>query len=79
MKLIRAIKIRINEPKETTERSNRVSQSVFRCKHCGFTLNADLNASRNIVNKYLDSISYPSSAAINQPNSSLLTTNVPLS
>jgi IS605 OrfB family transposase len=25
--------------------------SVFRCKHCGFELNADLNASRNIAHK----------------------------
>jgi IS605 OrfB family transposase len=36
-------------------RSNRVSQSRFLCRACGFELNADLNASRNIARKYLAS------------------------
>jgi len=49
------------------EKSNRKSQSVFKCKSCHFTLNADLNASRNIICKYLDSISYLSRANVNQP------------
>lgn len=44
-------------------RSNRQSQAVFKCKHCGFSLNADLNASRNIRQNYLDAICYPSRAA----------------
>jgi IS605 OrfB family transposase len=43
-------------------RSNRQFQSVFKCKQCGFSLNADLNASRNIRQNYLDAISYPSRA-----------------
>ncbi len=30
------------------ERANRRSQSEFRCVHCGFELNADINAARNI-------------------------------
>jgi len=47
-------------------RSNRQSQSVFKCKHCGLSLNADLNASRNIRQNFLDAISYPSSAVVNQ-------------
>lgn len=34
-------------------KSNRPSQSLFKCKSCGFELNADLNASRNIAQKYL--------------------------
>jgi putative transposase len=34
-------------------RSNRLSQSRFLCRTCGFELNADLNAARNIVRKYL--------------------------
>ncbi len=34
-------------------RSNRRSQSRFVCRACGFELNADLNASRNIARKYL--------------------------
>ncbi|RYX82353.1 transposase [bacterium] len=34
-------------------RFNRKSQSLFHCRECGFELNADLNASRNIAQKYL--------------------------
>ncbi len=30
------------------EKANRKSQSVFHCKHCGFSENADLNAALNI-------------------------------
>ncbi len=37
-------------------RSNRRSQSRFKCQSCGFELNADLNASRNIAVKYLASL-----------------------
>jgi IS605 OrfB family transposase len=37
-------------------RSNRRSQSRFRCQNCGFELNADLNGSRNIALKYLASV-----------------------
>lgn len=37
-------------------RSNRRSQSLFKCRNCGFELNADLNGSRNITEKYLASI-----------------------
>ena len=29
-------------------KSNRKGQSIFKCKECGYELNADLNASRNI-------------------------------
>ena len=39
------------------QRSNRRSQSLFFCRSCGFQLNADLNASLNIRDKYLASIS----------------------
>lgn len=48
-------------------RSNRQSQAVFWCKHCGFSLNADLNASRNIRQNYLDAICYPGRVAVNPP------------
>jgi putative transposase len=37
-------------------RSNRKSQSLFLCKNCGYCLNADLNASINIKQKYLASL-----------------------
>ena len=33
-------------------RTNRRSQSVFICRKCGYQLNADLNAARNIAAKY---------------------------
>lgn len=49
---------------------NRKTQSQFKCKKCNFTLNADLNASKNIVIKYLDANSYPNWATINLPNNS---------
>ena len=35
-----------------TARTNRRSQSVFKCRKCGMDLNADLNAARNIAAKY---------------------------
>jgi putative transposase len=34
-------------------KSNRKSQSRFKCRSCGYQLNADLNGSRNIALKYL--------------------------
>jgi IS605 OrfB family transposase len=40
-------------------RRNRPTQSVFRCRRCGFELNADLNAARNIAWKYLAGIGMP--------------------
>jgi IS605 OrfB family transposase len=46
---------------------NRQNQTQFKCVHCGYTLNADLNASFNIRNNYLDSIGHPSRASVNRP------------
>jgi putative transposase len=37
-------------------RSNRRSQSLFLCRQCGYQLNADYNASKNIREKYLASL-----------------------
>ncbi|MBE3559070.1 MAG: IS200/IS605 family element transposase accessory protein TnpB [Ktedonobacteraceae bacterium] len=34
-------------------RANRRSQSLFLCRQCGYSLNADLNAARNIRDKHL--------------------------
>lgn len=48
-------------------RSNRQSQAIFKCKHCSFSLNADLNASRNIRQNHLDAICHPGRASINKP------------
>lgn len=50
-----------------TSKSNRKNQTQFKCVHCGYTLNADLNASFNIRNNYLDSIRHPSRASVNGP------------
>lgn len=36
-----------------TERGNRLSQDVFRCLSCAHTDNADLNASKNILDRFL--------------------------
>ena len=47
-------------------RSNRKEHS-FCCKQCGFKLNADLNASRNICMKALESYMLYNEAVINQP------------
>jgi putative transposase len=37
-------------------RSNRRSQSLFKCRQCGYSLNADYNAAKNIREKYLASL-----------------------
>lgn len=37
-------------------RHNRRSQSLFKCRQCGYSLNADYNASKNIREKYLASL-----------------------
>jgi len=37
-------------------RGNRKSQSVFLCRQCQYELNADLNGSINIAQKYLDAV-----------------------
>jgi len=47
--------------------SNRKNQADFCCKSCGFKLNADLNASRNICNKHLESYKLSDRADVNQP------------
>lgn len=52
-----------------THRSNRRSQSLFLCRECGFQLNADLNAARNIAGKHLAGVGIPDSGGllVNQP------------
>lgn len=59
-------------------KSNRQNQSKFKCMNCGFQLNADLNASKNIVLKYLDATGYPDWATVNLPNGGLTSANVPV-
>lgn len=50
-------------------RANRKSQSEFKCKRCKFSLNADLNASRNIRSNHLASIAMSETGGlpVNQP------------
>lgn len=45
-------------------KSNRKSQSVFKCRDCGYQLNADLNGSRNIALKYLASVGRPDTGGL---------------
>ena len=49
------------------KRSNRKSQSKFRCGICGFKLNADLNAARNIQLKHREAQRASDRAVVNQP------------
>jgi putative transposase len=61
-------------------RSNRRSQSLFLCRQCGYCLNADLNAAKNIREKYLASLaSLGTSLAGGLPSSSLSCPLSPLS
>jgi putative transposase len=62
----RGIKVVAVDPRHTSQtcsrcsyqhRSNRKSQSLFLCRSCGYQLNADLNASYNIRDKHLASVS----------------------
>ena len=50
-------------------RTNRRSQSIFSCRKCGFHLNADLNAARNIAAKYHADGGKPAAGGlcVNQP------------
>ncbi|HEX6555728.1 MAG TPA: transposase [Ktedonobacteraceae bacterium] len=48
-------------------RSNRRSQSLFLCRQCGYCLNADLNASKNIREKYLASLAQDGTPVLSGP------------
>lgn len=51
-----------------TARNNRRSQSIFKCRKCGYHLNADLNGARNIAAKYRASVDrLPAGGLRNQP------------
>jgi len=43
-------------------RENRKSQAKFECMKCGYEANADLNASKNILNKYLRAAGHAATA-----------------
>lgn len=67
-------------PKHTSQRcwqcghiskNNRKNQSLFKCKACGFELNADLNASRNLSD-YGNAVF--GRASVNRPNKGIRST-----
>lgn len=61
-------------------KANRKSQSLYSCS-CGLTLNADLNAARNISNKWCIANGFAPGLAVNQPivaNSKNSVTSFPL-
>ena len=60
MKLVKTAKIKLNIKVEDI-------LPAFCCIQCGFKLNADLNAGRNICNKGLDVYKALSRADVNQP------------
>jgi putative transposase len=49
------------------DKKNRKTQANFCCQQCGFKLNADLNASRNISRRAWDSYQLSYGAEVNQP------------
>lgn len=50
-------------------RANRRSQSLFLCRQCGYCLNADLNASVNIRDKYLACLAQDGTPVLSGPQS----------
>ncbi|MDP2922354.1 MAG: transposase [Candidatus Omnitrophota bacterium] len=66
---VRTIKVNPYLTSQTCSRCGKVGTRVkgfFRCPHCGYSLNADLNASRNLAKH--DSMPDRVSAVVNQPN-----------
>lgn len=49
-----------------TDKENR-NQHQFKCKHCGFKYDADLNAAINIKQNYILSLTNKEQAVVNQP------------
>ncbi len=54
------------------ERSNRESQTVFRCVECSHTDNADTNAAKNVVALYLKVWTTPTSRTVKTDDTSVL-------
>jgi IS605 OrfB family transposase len=61
----RGIRVERVDPRHTSQmcsncgyqhRANRRSQSFFKCRSCGYSLNADLNAAYNIRDKHIASL-----------------------
>jgi IS605 OrfB family transposase len=77
----RGIRVERIDPRHTSQtcsrcghraRNNRRSQSLFLCRKCGYSLNADLNAAKNIRDKHLASLASLGTALIGgSPSSGL--------
>ncbi len=73
-----------------TARENRRSQACFKCEKCAYKINADLNASKNILNRYIQAaghaviacgertrvLSVKQELVYRKPNSTCLSCNV---
>ena len=64
-------------------RGNRKGQSTFKCCECGYELNADLNASRNISNLGTAvigrvAVKHPNVAANDSPIKEILPRGIPV-
>ncbi len=77
----RGIRVERIDPRHTSQtcsqcgfqsRNNRRSQSVFHCRSCGYQLNADLNASYNIREKYRASLAQDGTPVLSGLSSSSL-------
>ena len=49
------------------ERANRKNQTIFKCKQCNYSLNADYNASLNIKFNYQNAICHSDRVSVNKP------------
>ncbi|HYU71975.1 MAG TPA: transposase [Ktedonobacteraceae bacterium] len=72
----RGIRVEKVDPRHTSQtcsrcghqaRNNRRSQSLFLCRECGYCLNADLNVSKNIRDKYLLSLAQGGTPVLSGP------------
>jgi IS605 OrfB family transposase len=65
---IEVVKVKARDTSKTCSNCENLETSrhsgFFECNHCGFTLDADLNASRNLAKRYMRNIS---KVAVNQP------------
>ncbi|KPQ41358.1 MAG: transposase [Candidatus Methanoperedens nitroreducens] len=50
------------------DKKSRMHRGLYRCRHCGTELNADVNGARNILKTYLESVSRPVVAELAQPS-----------
>lgn len=73
----KGVRVEFIDPRHTSQtcsrcghqhRSNRKSQSLFQCRRCGFSLNADLNAARNVRAKHLGIFGKPLDARLPSTN-----------